>query len=524
MRAKVKAVSALLLLLCMTGMVFASGGQAQTQAPAGPVSIELWYGLSMTESPPPPADWNVLQLIKDKLNIDLKISALPSSDNDQATRIQAAAAANALPDLFQIGRGPWLNLVKTGLLGAVDDLYPLMPVRTKDMHNADARAFTTYNGKNYGFAAVSTIEKNEGIVIRKDWLTKLGLSVPVTTEDLFNVMKAFTNNDPDGNGRADTYGYGAFIENTVPYEYGLGRRLDPIMGAFGVAGAWNFDSKKAGLVVRDPAFFDALTYVKRMVDEKVIDPNWLSYTKDDFRAAWKQGRFGIMREQFAALCSQSNYAPFDQNFPNGEWMVIDPPKGPSGQSAVGVFPTPYRVYSVSTKAIQAGKGPSVAKLLEWMSTDGYYLLGWGQQGVNFVLGPDGAPTSAGIPDPSKGWDKPDVVSITQLRNMVFYNSDIELIARYPSFKTAAGRTMNMLDVLAQMQGKAWTPNNGSTLMPAASADLERFYNQGVVEFVTGQRPLTQANWTAWVADFDKVGGLAWQTDGINKARDENYLY
>ena len=65
-----------------------------------------------------------------------------------------------------------------------------------------------------------------------------------------------------------------------------------------------------------------------MVDERVIDPNWTSYTKDDLRAAWKQGRFGVMREQFAALTSQSNYAPFDTNFPNGEWVVIDPPKRP----------------------------------------------------------------------------------------------------------------------------------------------------------------------------------------------------
>jgi len=523
MKTKVKVAFVSLLLLCMAGSLFASGG-SQSQSSSGPVAIELWYGLSMTESPPPPADWKVLSLIKEKLNIDLRISALPSSDNDQTTRIQAAAAANSLPDIFQIGRSPWVNLVRTGLLGAVDDLYPQMPNRTKQMHNAAARAYTTYNGKNYGFAAVSTIEKNEGIVIRKDWLNKLGLNVPVTTEDLFNVMKAFTLNDPDGNGRADTYGYGAFIENTPPYEYGLGRRFDPIMGAFGVAGAWSFDSKTAGLVIKNPAFFDALTYVKRMVDERIIDPNWLSYTKDDFRAAWKQGRFGIMREQFAALTSQSNYAPFDANFPNGEWIVIDPPKGPAGLSSVGVFPTPYRVYSVSAKTISEGRGSSVAKLLEWMATDGYYLLGWGEQGVNFVFGADGAPTSVGVPDASKGWDKPDVVSITQLRNMVFYNSDIELIARYPSFKTAAGRTMDMLAILGTMQSKAWTPNDGSTLMPVANADLERFYNQGVVEFITGQRQLTQANWTAWVAEFNRIGGSAWETEGLNKARDENYLY
>ncbi|MBP3361402.1 MAG: extracellular solute-binding protein [Clostridia bacterium] len=42
--------------------------------------------------------------------------------------------------------------------------------------------------------------------IRQDWLDKLGLQMPKTTEELGNVMKAFTEQDPDGNGIDDTFG------------------------------------------------------------------------------------------------------------------------------------------------------------------------------------------------------------------------------------------------------------------------------------------------------------------------------
>ena len=69
-------------------------------------------------------------------------------------------------------------------------------------------------------------------------------------------MNAFTFNDPDGNGKADTYGYGAFLENTGALDYGLGRRLDPLMGAFGVEGPWNLSKNAAGLNVRKPEFYD----------------------------------------------------------------------------------------------------------------------------------------------------------------------------------------------------------------------------------------------------------------------------
>jgi putative aldouronate transport system substrate-binding protein len=528
MKEHMKIIAVFLLILCLAAPVFAGGGRGDTSgsaASAGPVTIELWYGAAVTEAGPPPADWKVLQLIKDKLNINLVLSALPSNESDQDVKINAAAAANTLPDLFMVRRPVWQNIAKVGVIAPVDDLYAQMPNRTKLQYDADSRGYTTINGKSYGFASPGAVAKNEGLLIRKDWLDKLRLPVPATTEELFNVMKAFTTQDPDGNGRADTYGYGAFIEITPPWEEGLGRRFDSLFGAWDVAGTWNLTRAGAGLNVRKPAYFDALSYVKRMVDERVIDPNWVSYSKDDFRAAWKQGRFGVMREQNAAFAAESNYAPFDKNFPGGDWIVVDPPKGPSGRQSVGVYIQSYRIYAVSARAMEAGKGPAIARPLEWMSSDeGYFLLGWGERGVNYVIGSDGAPTVTGIPNEALGFTKPEMQPFTQLRNMVYYNSEVELLARYPTYQApTSGKTMSALTTLFDMQGRAWTPNIGSDALPSPNADLKRFYEQGVVEFLTGQRVLNQSNWNAWVAEFDRVGGTDWEKAGIADAEANGYI-
>ncbi|GHV36959.1 putative ABC transporter peptide-binding protein YtcQ [Spirochaetia bacterium] len=528
MKAKGILLTVVVLMLCMTVNVFAGGkSDSSGSAPAaasGPVTIELWYGAAVTEAGPPPADWKALQIIKDKLNINLVLNALPSNDSDQDVKIQAAGASNTLPDLFMVRRQVWQNLYKAGLLAPVDDLYTQMPNRTKRLYDADSIAHTTINGKSYGFAQSGIIAKNEGVLIRKDWLDKLGLKVPVTTAEYLDVMKAFTFRDPDGNGRADTYGYGAFVE-LINYEEGLGRRFDPLFGAFGVAGTWNLTKAEAGLNVRKPAYYDALAYVKSLIDEKVIDPNWSSYGKDDFRAAWKQGRFGIMREQNAAFAAESNYAPFDKNFPNGEWLLIDPPKGPSGKQSVGVYINAYRIYAVSPKAIAAGKGPAIARLLEWMSSDeGYFLLGYGEKGVNYNLNADGVPVVTGLPDESKAYTKPEMQPLTQLRNLVYYNGEIELLSRYPTYKApTSGKTMSALTVLFDMQKRPWTANVGGDALPNPNADLKRFYEQGVVEFLTGRRNLTKDAWTAWVADFDKQGGLDWEKTGVADAEANNYL-
>ena len=510
-----------LLLMVLTVITLVVGCSKDN---SGLTTIELWYGASVTEAGPPPSDWKAYEILREKFNINLVLSMLPSMEKDQDTRINAAAAANNLPDLFMVRRDPFMTNVRIGSIAPVDHLYKLMPIRAENHYNEASRRFTTVNGMSYGLASPGTIEKNEGILIRKDWLDKLGLQIPVTLDDFFNVMRAFTFRDPDGNGRADTWGYGAFIE-TYNYEEGLGRRLDPFFGAFGVAGTWNLHKENPGLNVRKPAYFDALSFVKRMVDEGVIDPNWISYGKDDFRAAWKQGRFGIMREQNAAYASQSNYTPFDVNFPRGEWIVIDPPKGPEGHQSVGVYVQSYRIYAVSAKSMRQGKGEKIAALLEWMSSDeGYFLLGWGQEGVNYTKDDNGVPGIANLPDPSKAYTQPEMQPLTQLRNMVFFNNGMELIARYPTYVTASGKTMSAYTVLQDMQSRPWTPNIGADALPAPSVDLKRFYEQGVIEFVNGRRPLNRTTWNTWLEEFDKLGGAEWDKAGIAFAEESGYLW
>ena len=61
------------------------------------------------------------------------------------------------------------------------------------------------DGKLYGIYREPPLSR-QGIVIRKDWLDNLGLKMPETVEDLYDIAKAFTEQDPDQNGKDDTIG------------------------------------------------------------------------------------------------------------------------------------------------------------------------------------------------------------------------------------------------------------------------------------------------------------------------------
>ncbi len=62
------------------------------------------------------------------------------------------------------------------------------------------------NDEIYGLPMISDYSMDDLQVmsyINQKWLDKLGLQVPTTTDELYNVLKAFKEKDPNGNGKAD---------------------------------------------------------------------------------------------------------------------------------------------------------------------------------------------------------------------------------------------------------------------------------------------------------------------------------
>ena len=98
---------------------------------------------------------------------------------------------------------------------------------------------------------------------------------------------------------------------------------------------------------------------------------------------------------------------------------------------------------------------------------------------------------------------------------VFYNSDVELISRYPTYTCAvSGKEMSALTALREMQGMKWTNAVGSSTLPTPSADVQRFYDQSLAEFLSGAKALTPENWAAFIDQFNKIGGADWNAEGI----------
>ena len=108
--------------------------------------------------------------------------------------------------------------------------------------------------------------ERKGIFIRTDWLDNLGLEVPTTWEELYNVAHAFTYDDPDGNGVNDTFGLTGDGMGTLRYFFSS-TGVSNIYWNRDEEGNWSFGPM-------DDKNIEILEWLRKMYEDGSIDPDF----------------------------------------------------------------------------------------------------------------------------------------------------------------------------------------------------------------------------------------------------------
>jgi putative aldouronate transport system substrate-binding protein len=199
-----------------------------------------------------------------------------SQGSDWATQKPLILASGDLPDIF-FARTT-LNesdvLSNLGLFVQLDPLIEKYGTNLKRIFAADPgmKAFVTaYDGHIYGFPQKMPRRPRAYSLngINQEWLDKLNLPMPETTEEFYNVLKAFKTRDPNGNGIADE----------IPWSFQAFNDLAGCMdffGAFGVVeslnGSWlSVTDGKVQYIAAQDGFQDAIAWLHRLYAEDLID-------------------------------------------------------------------------------------------------------------------------------------------------------------------------------------------------------------------------------------------------------------
>lgn len=247
----------------------------------GPFKFSIMANLHTPEVP----DEKVLKIIEEKTNTEIEMQWVP--DNNYEDRLNTAFATNSLPEaVFMKNQNTFIQF-KDAIrdeqfweIGPYLDEYEnLSKLKEQVINNTlvDGKLYTLYQGRPLS---------RQGIIYRKDWADNLGLKAPTTTEEFFEMARAFTEDDPDGNGKDDTFG--------------VTDRNDLIYGAFKTVASWfgtpnNWGEQDGELLPEFmfPEYKETMDFFKKMHENGYINKDFPVTSKVDQQEFFKNGSAGI---------------------------------------------------------------------------------------------------------------------------------------------------------------------------------------------------------------------------------------
>lgn len=276
------AAGALLLGACSGGDDPDGGGGAQLES----LTVMAPYFAEV----PPESDDPVGTALGELAGVPLQMQWVPNTSYGE--RVNTVLAGDDIPDVMVI-TGKDQSFVSTAEAGGFWDLterlasgdYPNLVGESAEVQEA-----ASINGTVYGVYRARDVIRSS-VILRADWLDNLGLDMPETTDDLMEVARAFTEDDPDGNGEDDTYG---LIAPQWPGGIGTASPYDTIEVWFGAGNVWSDEGGELVPAFTTPEWREAVEFERELIDGGYVNPDYATMDPATWNEPFLTGRGGII--------------------------------------------------------------------------------------------------------------------------------------------------------------------------------------------------------------------------------------
>lgn len=337
--------------------------------------------LNILHTPSPPTN-TIKSKIEEYTNTKITFNWVPDASKEE--RITTALASGELADivtLTMMTNSTVRSSLKSGLfwdVGPYLDDYPNL----KNI-KPEVREAASIEGVLYGVPFQKNLARG-GLILRKDWLDNLGLEVPTTLDELYEIARAFTEDDPDGNGKHDTIGFADRSE----LRYSSFKTLSSY---FGTPNGWKVDEDGKFTPEFDtPEYLETLKYSRKLYENGYLAQDFAVTAKKDQQQQIAQGKAGIytgmvdigsLRNLAEGLQSELELVPVNK-ISNGDGVYRIWSEG-SGVGGLLAFPKS----EVKTEA-------HLKRLLQFVDNlideEVYMLMTGGIEGVHYEFDENGA--------------------------------------------------------------------------------------------------------------------------------------
>jgi putative aldouronate transport system substrate-binding protein len=285
------------------------------------------------------------------------------------------------------------NVRSWGQQGGVYDLAPYVDTHLKDMQafmgedpaipgqNLIWHSKDVDTGTLYGISNKYVYTASHNTFIRKDWLDKLGLPVPKTTQQFYDTMVAFKNNAAKlGVSRPIPF----LITNDVRWQvYHI--FLSFMDSSVTAKDRWINTVAERQLLV--PGVKEAFRYLNKMYNEGLIDPDFPLYADDaEPSNVMKAGRAGAFQHNWDQPYRQNLQiqTELEKNIPGAKYVAIDPFTNTAGLTPKRGSPAAGGLIFFIPKT---AKNPEAAlRYANWLCRyENYHFLQFGNVGISHEI-------------------------------------------------------------------------------------------------------------------------------------------
>lgn len=313
-------------------------------------------------------------------NIYVK-NVVPASTTDATNAYNVMLASGNIPDLVSYSTTDIEKEAFEGAFVALDEYIDELAPNIKKFldENPDKKAsITSYDGHIYSIPLFEAGETAAGYYIRQDWLDKLGLKAPTTIDELYTVLKAFKEQDPNGNG----------IQDEIPF-FQRSMSLMGIISRFDLREGFYVDESTDSIVhgKYSEKYKMAIETISKWYKEGLIDPDIFTRGSNAREELLGNDIGGMTHDWFA---STSRYNEQLQDKIEGfNFAPVAPPADINGK----VWESSARMVGVRGYAVSADSEyiEEAIKYMDfWFSEPGLVLQSYGVEGKHFNY-VDGAP-------------------------------------------------------------------------------------------------------------------------------------
>ena len=340
--------------------------------------------------------------------VGITVEFIPVPRWDEVTKMQAMMASGTAPDItltytyahaesyFNQG-GTW-DL--TEFVDGPDQALNMKQYLGKDVLDIGRNA----NKQLYGIVARRATTAKSNLFIRKDWMDKLGLSIPQTPDELYDVIYKMVYNNPDG--RKDAIGI--ITWNAWNMKMAFSQVVSDKTKAAIANGADAFAD------YYDPGMREYYRFMNKLYNAGLMNQEYYTMSEDNFKTYIATGAVAFFEYAVNGsvdVLRGSLLKTLQENVPGADIISIQPLKNVNDGKQYSAGYALGGLINFCPKTASAEKVEACMTYLDWLCTkDGGFAIYHGFEGEHFNYDQNGVPVviNAEYNSKDKDWIRTDL--------------------------------------------------------------------------------------------------------------------